>query len=311
MHSVFLQPTNTYLCYIPPPLSLLFIPPIPPMRKVPTMTRTSTLLSVALLSVSLGACVGAVEEVPVDQSVVGLVLGELDNNVELCSGVVISPRTVLTSAECVRKAHGKMVSFGSVIVAGGELTAETVVTQLGGTADAFGGTADALGGTADAFGGTADAFGGTADAFGSDSEFRNVENVKPHPDFTAASEGLRHQYDIALVFLAEDAPVAPVLLNEDPSVLISGSQIRTYGFDNGVKRQAAGPLAAVGPDSYVYSAIARSADGATAGSPSFMRIDGQDYLVGLQGSSSSTRDGVGTDDLRIDAHLDFIYDNMR
>ena len=277
--------------------------------------RTSTFLAALFLSFTLGACVGAVEEIPdngndrsgtddptfpspgdllpqapstaTNDAVVGLILGEADNDVEICSGVLISPRAVLTSATCMGPAFGKFVSFGSVVVRGGEPAAEDVVEALGGTADAF---------------------GGTADAFGSDSRFLGSSQVRIPAEFLTGPEELKHQYDIAVVFLTEDAPVAPISLNDTPSHLVPGSALHTVGIDAGVKRTLASTLGEVGARTYEHSSVARSQDGATAGSPTFIHIDGEDYLVGIQGASQS---GVGTRDVRIDVHLDFIDEKLQ
>lgn len=147
---------------------------------------------------------------------------------------------------------------------------------------------------------------------------------KPGPDDSNVKV-LSHEYhptaDIAVLELAEAAPVAPIPMNTRDLVPFIGQAVRVSGYgvtaqnnrDSGTKRQGTTELFQLvnepgfGEIMYIGNVGSKTCFG-DSGGPAFMTFDGVEYLVGVTSYGTGVCEAPDTIDgqVRIDRYQDFI-----
>jgi hypothetical protein len=119
--------------------------------------------------------------------------------------------------------------------------------------------------------------------------------------------------DIAVLLLAEDAPVAPVSL--DGAALSSDMVGRTtrvvgFGFDDegriGTRRSGTARVTAIEKGTFSIAAAPGMSCGGDSGGPSFIELDGAERLVGIT-SFGDAACSTGTN-TRVDVHAAFVQE---
>jgi secreted trypsin-like serine protease len=138
-----------------------------------------------------------------------------------------------------------------------------------------------------------------------------VATLKAHPSFSSSSL----TNDIALVTLAADAPVAPlVVLTEMDSSFVGRKLLFVgYGVSNGVNQTGAGQkravwmsIAKVSATSFSYQDAGRNTCNGDSGGPAFVEDASGAYLVaGVTSYGDATCQSYGVD-TRVDPYLAFL-----
>jgi len=148
------------------------------------------------------------------------------------------------------------------------------------------------------------------------------------PEWTVkATGGVQHpawdsqklENDIALIFLAEDAPVEPMATaNAFPSSLVGQKLLFVgYGITNattqagfGTKRQVSITITEVADTQFAYGDKGKNTCNGDSGGPAFVSVGGQLQVAGVTsyGDAKCTKYGIDT---RVDAFDAFISSNLR
>jgi hypothetical protein len=129
----------------------------------------------------------------------------------------------------------------------------------------------------------------------------------PHPDGGADPTG----YDVAVLALAEEAPVAPALLNAmafdngfvgEPLRLVGYGTTDPYGEPDGLKRQTVTRVTAYSDNEMAFGGTGTSSCYGDSGGPAFMTLEGQEVLVGV--TSHGDDDCTAGFNSRVDIFLD-------
>lgn len=151
-------------------------------------------------------------------------------------------------------------------------------------------------------------------AFGSDVRAAGlrlaVVDARAHPQFDPAT----FANDIAMLSLADEAPIAPRVLRRTPIASEEvGGEIRVVGYgrtradatDEGVRRQGTTTLAQVTEKELKLEGGAAQPCAYDSGGPAFMTVGGAELLVGVTSRGDSACSTYSRE-TRVDAHLAFI-----
>lgn len=145
-----------------------------------------------------------------------------------------------------------------------------------------------------------------------------AQRVAIHPDYVPAGEGSRAHADLALVFLAHDAPAdaTPWALADEgrPPTVEPGQALRLVGFGRpvGSPRKTTGivRVSALDDDGIFHEADPVTICAGDSGGPALATLDGREYLVGIASAGVVTCDGPGRH-TRIDvAYREFLRHHL-
>ncbi len=137
-----------------------------------------------------------------------------------------------------------------------------------------------------------------------------VVDARPHPQFEAAT----FANDIAVLFLRDEAPIAPRGWRTTPfDATEIGADVRVVGYgrtrfdldDAGVRRQGNTKLAELAQKELKLAGGAAQPCGYDSGGPAFMTLGGVELLVGVT-SRGDNECATYARMTRVDAHLDFV-----
>ena len=142
-----------------------------------------------------------------------------------------------------------------------------------------------------------------------------VSDAQPHPDYFY--DGHSIQGDIGLLYLAKDAPVAPMAFNRATmSASWVGKTLLFVGFGlsdgfnqtgDGIKRAVQIPVTGVFADRFRFQAQGKSTCMGDSGGPAFaLDEDGNLVVVGVTSSSLSPTCSSWVEDTRVDVYQDFV-----